>query len=251
MNNNLKDKLMLLRQRVPVGLSDGLLLLEAVDGNLEKAEEQFKAEMIALAVNKTGVTTEVAASHLIKCNFDITLAIKRIKDELKSIDDARYTVTELILRDNKNNKEDTLYKIMCAVEERFDLKRDSWLSFDGLKVLPREVYGFMVIMEWLNYEDYEGYDYALSFHLDLVIKHLKDQLVLTDLANSLQQASDLKYVVFAKNETGKELHNYINASNELREHEEYKKCEGFFKSQRPLLLERLYELVKSNVALYP
>lgn len=241
MNDKFKDKLMLLRQRVPVGLRDGLLLLEAVGGDLEKAEEQFKEEMIALAVNKTGVTTEVATSHLIKCNFDITLAIKRIKDELKSIDDARYTVTELILRDSKNNKERALDKIMCAVEERFDLKREFWLLFEDLKVLPGEVYGFMVIMEWLSYEDYEGYDYALSFHLDLVINHIKDQVALTDLAESLQQASDLKAFVF------KDFQDY----NELREHEEYKKCEKFFKNQRPLLLERLCELVKSNVALYP
>jgi hypothetical protein len=242
---------MLLRQRIPIGISGGLILLKKVNGDLEKAEEQFKEEMIALAVNKTEVTSEVATSHLIKSSFDITLAIKRIKDELKSIDDARYTVTELILRDNKNNKEDALFKIMHEVEEQLNLKREFWLSFDSLKALPAEVYSFMVIMEWLNYEDYEGYDYALSFHLDLVIKNIKDQLALTGLANSLQQANDLKDIIYAKNETDKDLQRYINASNELREHEEYQKCEEFFKSQRPLLLERLCVLVKSNIGLYP
>jgi hypothetical protein len=109
----------------------------------------------------------VAISHLIKSSFNITLAIKSISDELKSIDDARYTITELILRNHKDKKEDTLVKIKFAVEEQFNLKREFWLSFDCLKALPKEVYSFMVIMEWLNYEDWEGYDYALSFNLDL------------------------------------------------------------------------------------
>ena len=251
MNAIFKEKLMILRQRIPIGLRNGLILIEQVNGDLEKAEQQFKAEMVTLAINKTGVTPEVAISHLTKSNFEITLAIKSIKDELKSIDDARYTVTELILRDHKNNKEDALYKIMCAVEEQFNLKRDSWLSFDCLKTLPTEVYSFMVIMEWLNYEDYEGYDYALSFYPDLVTKQIKDQLGLSDLVNTLQQANSLKTLIFSKNEPAKDLQNYINASNELREHEEFQKCEEDFRRQRPLLLDRLYEFVKNNTALYP
>lgn len=242
---------MVLRQRIPIGLRDGLILIEQVNGDLEKAEQQFKADMVTLAINKTGVTSEVAISHLIKSSFDITVAIKSIKDELKSIDDARYTITELILRDHKNNKEDALYKIMGAVEEQFNLKRNFWLSFDCLKALPPEVYSFMVIMEWLNYEDYEGYDYALSFNLDLVTKHMKDQLGLTDLVNTLQQAYNLKTLIFSKNETARDIQNYINASNELRKHEEFQKCEEDLKRQMPLLLERLYEFVKSNTALYP
>lgn len=251
MNNIHKDKLMILRQRIPIGLRDGLLLIEKVNGDLEKAEAQFKAEMVTLAINKTGVTADVATSHLVKSNFDITLAIKRIKDELKSIEDARYTVTELIIRYHKNKKEDALDKIMSAVEERFNLKRDFWLSFDDLKELPGEVYSFMVIMEWLNYEDYEGYDYALSFNLDLVTEHMKDQLALTDLVNTLQQAYNLKTQIFSKNETGKDFKNYISASNELQQHEEYKKCEEYFIRQRPLLIERLYEFVESNITCYP
>jgi hypothetical protein len=250
-NNIFKNKLMILRQRIPIGLRDGLILIEKVNGDLEKAEQQFKAEMVTLAINKTGVTSEVAISHLIKSSFDITLAIKSIKDELKSIDDARYTVTELILRDHKNKKEDTLFKVMSAVEEKFNLKREFWLSIDCIKALPSEVYSFMIIMEWVNYEDWEGYDHALSFNLDLVTEHIKNQLALADLANTMQHASNIKTVISSKNETAKDIQNYINASNDLREHEEYQKCEEDFKRQRPLLLERLYEFVKNNIGRFP
>jgi len=250
-NEIYKDKLMILRQRIPIGLRDGLILIEKVNGDLEKAEKQFKTEMITLVINKTGVTSEVALSHLLKGNFDINVAIKSVKDELKSIDDARYTVTEIILRKNKSKKEDALFEIMSAVEEQFILKREFWLSFDCLKELPSEVYSFMVIMEWLNYEDWEGYDYALSFNLDLVTEHINNQLALTDLINTLQHANNIKTLIFSKNETAKDFQNYINAINELRVHEEYQKCEEVFRRQRPLLLERLYEFVKNNTVHFP
>jgi hypothetical protein len=246
-----KDKLIILRQRIPIGLRDGLVLIEKVNGDLEKAEEQFKADMVTLAINKTGVTPEVALSHLTKSSFDITLAIKSIRDELKSIDDARYTITELILRNRKDKKEDALFETMHAVEEKFKLKRESWLSFDGLNALPTEVCSFMAIMEWLNYEDYEGYDYALSFNFNLVIEHIKDQLALTDLVNTLQHANNIKTIIYLKNKTAKDFQNFINAGNELRQHEEFKKCEQDYIRQRPLLIERLYDYVKSNSAYFP
>ena len=67
----------------------------------------------------------------------------------------------------------------------------------------------------------------------------------------MQHANNLKTLIYSKNETAKDFQNYINASNELREHEEYQKCEEDFKRQRPLLLERLYEFVKNNIACYP
>ncbi len=189
---------MILRQRIPIGLRDGLILIEKVNGDLEKAEKQFKTEMVTVVINKTGVTSEVALSHLIKSSFDITVAIKSVKDVLKSIEDTRYTVTELILRKNKSKKEDALFEIMSEVEEHFILKREFWLSFDCLKELPSEVYSFMIIMEWLNYEEWEGYDYTLSFNLDLVTEHINNQLALTDLINTLQHANNIKTLTFSK-----------------------------------------------------
>lgn len=250
MNEIYKDKLISLRQRIPVGLNYGLKLLERTNGDLEKAEQQFKGEMITLAINKTGVTSEVATIHLTKKGFDLGLAIKSIEEELKSIEDERYTFTELILRKHKN-KEDALNKIMYAVEEQYNLKREFWLDVECLKGLPAEIYKIIVILEWLNYEDWEGYDYALSFNLNLVTEQIKNQLALTDLANSLEHANDIKNIIYAKHETKRDFQNYINAGNELRENEEYQKCEEVFKDQRPLLIERLYEFVKDNKAQYP
>lgn len=250
MNDIYKDKLIILRQRIPIGLRYGLTLLEKANGDLEKAEKQFKDEMVALAINKTGITSDIAIRHLVKNNFDISVAIKSINDELKSIDDEHYTYTELILSKHKGKEEDVLDKIMFAVEEQYNLKREFWLDFDCLIALPSEVYGFMVITEWLNYESWEDFASALSFNLNSVSEELK-KLTFTNLANSLQQAHHIKTFVYTKHETNKDVHHYINARNELHEHTEFQKCVADFEKQRPVVIKRLYEFVKDNIARYP
>ena len=244
MNEKFKDELTILRQRIPVGLRHGLTLLEKVNGDLEKAEKLFQDEMVSLIINKTGITSESAVNHLIKSKFDISRTIRSINEE-------RYTLTELILRRQKDNKEDALNKIMPLVEKKYHLKREFWLDFDGLSALPSEIYCFMTIMEWLNYEGWEDYEHALSFNLNIVTEQIKNQLALTDLANSLHQANNIQISVYTKYETSKDIKHYINARNELSEHEEYQKCVNEFKKQRPILIERLYELVKNNIDKYP
>jgi hypothetical protein len=243
MNEEYKDKLKVLRQRIPIGLRHGITLLEKVNGDLEKAEMLFKDEMLFLAINKTGVTPEVAISHLIKNRFDINLTIK-------SIDEDRYALTELIFRRYKDKKEGALDEIMNVVEEKYNLKREFWLDFDCLKALPAEIYCFMTIMEWLNYEGWEDYGHALSFNLNTVAEQIEYKLKLTDLADSLRQANSIQALVYKKNEISKGFQNYINATDELHEHKEYQKCEEEFKKQRPVLIERLYELVKNNIDKY-
>lgn len=242
MNEIYKDKLEILRQRIPIGLRHGLILLEKVEGDLEKAENQFSEEMIALTIAKTGVKSDVAIRHLTKSNFDIGLTIK-------SIDEERYTLTELIIR--KNKKEDALGKIVFAVEEQHSLKRDFWLNFDHLKILPPEIYCFMTTMEWLNYECWEDYQIALSFNLNIVAEQIGKNLGLSDLANSLKKAESLLILVYEKYEVRKNHNNYSKATSELQENKDFQKTENDFKEYRPRLIDRLYELVQTNIDKFP
>lgn len=180
MNELYKDKLEVLRQRIPIGLRHALTLLEKFEGDLDKSEKQFHEEMVTLIVTKTGVTEGVATRHLMKHSFDIASTIK-------SIDEERYTLTELILRKFKNKKEDALGNIAYAIEKKHSLKRNFWLDFDNLKALPSELYCFLTIVEWLDYESWENYQSALSFHLDIVAEQLETKLGFADLANSLRK----------------------------------------------------------------
>ncbi|MFC4818026.1 hypothetical protein [Flavobacterium sp. GCM10023249] len=244
MNEIYKDKLEILRQRIPIGLRHGLKLLEKVEGDLEKAENQFAEEMVALTIAKTGVQSDVAIRHLTNNNFDISLTIK-------SIDEERYTLTELIIRKYKDKKEDALDKIVFAIEDQYNLKRNFWLNFDHLKSLPPEIYCFMTIMEWLNYESWEDYQIALSFNLDLVAEQIDIKLGLSDLANSLKRAEQILTLIYEKYEVRNDHNNYSKATNELREDKDFQKTENEFKEKRPKLIDRLYELVQTNVDKFP
>ncbi|OQP53480.1 hypothetical protein A4H97_23865 [Niastella yeongjuensis] len=57
MNEIYKNKLIILRQRIPIGLCDGLVLIESVSGDLEKAEKQFKADMVTLSIDSINDNT--------------------------------------------------------------------------------------------------------------------------------------------------------------------------------------------------
>jgi hypothetical protein len=243
-NEVYKDKLEILRQRIPIGLRHGLTLLESLDGDLEKAEVKFREEMVAIIISKTGVTADVAIKHLTKNNFDIAATIK-------DIDEERYTFTELVLRKFKDKKEDALDKIAYAIQEKYNLKKEFWLNFNTLKELPSELYCLMAIWEWLNYESWEDYGSALSFNLDIVADQIGNKLGLTELANSVKQAKDIRTLIYTRYRIDKGIKDYVAASNELQRHEEYKKYENVYVTQRPMLIDRLYELVKNNIDKFP
>lgn len=244
MNELYKDKLEILRQRIPIGLRHALALLEKFEGDLDKSEKQFHDEMVALIITKTGVTAEVATKHLMTHRFDIALTIK-------GIDEERYTLTELILRKFKNKKEDALGSIAYTIEQKHSLKKNFWLVFDNLKTLPPELYCFLTIIEWLNYESWEDYQSALSFHLDIVTEQLETKLGLADLANSLRKAEHIWTVSYEENGAGKDIQKYIDTSNELQNNNEYRKCKDDFVIQRPVVIERLYDLVRNNIDKFP
>ncbi|MGH1519859.1 hypothetical protein [Chryseobacterium sp. JK1] len=244
MNKIYKDKLEILQKRIPIGLRHGLTLLEKTNGNVEKAEEYFRNEMVTLTANKTNVTNDIALKHLVKNNFDIGLTIK-------SIDEERYTLTELILRKYGNRKEEALDKIMYAIEETHSIERQFWLKFHDLKELSSETFCLLTLMEWINYEDYESFEIALSFELETVTQQLENKLALAELANSLRRANEIQKLLYEKNNTDKGIENYILATNQLRENKEYQKYETNYKEQRSLLIERLYEFVSANIDKFP
>jgi hypothetical protein len=237
-NELYKDKLEILRQRIPIGLRHGLTLLEKTDGDLEKAQKKFQEEMIALTVNKTGITSDLATTHLVKNHFDIGLT-------LKSIDEERFTLTERILRLHKVRKEDALNNIMLAVEEKYSLKRNFWLVFDNLKNLPTETYCLMTIMAWLNYEDYESFDSAINFHLDIIAEQIEKNLLLPQIATTLKQA---KLIYEDQYEAQQKL---FKTNGGLGQTPEMEKLNNQYDLQRPLLIDTLYNYTHTHIDKFP
>ncbi|ACU63441.1 hypothetical protein [Chitinophaga pinensis] len=243
MNETSKQQLSLLRQRIPVGLSSGLKLLENAGGDINKAELLFREDILQTLVRKIGLPEDVIQRHLISNNFDIDATVKRIDEE-------RFTLTERILRRYKH-KAEAVDQVRFAVLGQNDVYKGSWLDFKQLTAFPKEVYCLLTLNEWLLYADYEGLDVALSFELEVITNQLETVLGLSALADALRQTQELADLLYKKYEITGNHENYIKAARELDESDIYRQCEQMYKEQRDLLIERLYDLVTANVHLFP
>lgn len=243
MNEKYKDKLEILQQRIPVGDRQGLALLEKTEGNTDKAEKYFTEEHISVIVNKTGIETEIALHHLRENNFDI-------KQTIKIMESKYFTATELILK-RDHDKEEVLDKIFSAIVKKYDWKGSFLNVHDKIKDFPNELYSFATVMEWLYFENWEDFESALFYHLDMVTEQMRTQLNLPELADTLEKARSIAHSFYEKYETSKDHNNYVKATNELRNNKEFIATEEKFNLLKPLLEERLYELVKNNIEKFP
>ena len=239
MNEKYIEELKILRERLPIGIRHGLTLLEKTNGGIEEAEKLFQEEMIAHTAGKAGVSADIAARHLEKSNFDVGRAVQ-------SIDEERYTLTELILRRCKDRKEEALDIIAAAAFEAHDIPWDFRVP-EGLS-LPREVYCVLTVLGWINYVDWEGFDVALSAELDIVTVQIENVLSLPELAENLRRASAIQELKF---ERSKNIKDYVKATNELRKNEIYQECENYYEEQRSVLIDRLYKLIADNIKVFP
>ncbi len=238
-----KDKLEILQQRIPIGARQGLILLEKAEGNTDKAEKYFTEERISIIVNKTGIPSEIAFHHLRENNFDI-------KQTIKIIETKYFTATELIQKKD-HDKEEALDKIFSAIVKKYDLKRSSLNDHDEIKDIPHELYSFATVMEWLYFENWEDFESALFHHLDIVTEQMRTKLNLPQLADVLEKARSIGNSFYEKYETSKDHNNYVKATNELHNNKEFIAAEEKFILLKPLLEERLYEFVKTNIEKFP
>ena len=109
----------------------------------------------------------------------------------------------------------------------------------------------MTVMEWLYFENWENYESALFYHLDMVREQMRTKLNLPQLADYLEKARSITHYFYEKYETSKDHNNYTKATNELRNNKEFIATEEKFILLKPLLEERLYEFVKTNIEKFP
>lgn len=105
-----------LRKNVPVGIQVARRLLERTGGDVDEAIKLFHIDQINILTAKADVTHQEAENVLLATNYDIAEALRRI-------DEQRYTLTELILRKNKDAG-DALNNIALAIEYEWD--RSCW-----------------------------------------------------------------------------------------------------------------------------
>ncbi|TGB92564.1 hypothetical protein [Escherichia sp. E2748] len=221
-----------LREHVPVGIQSARRLLERTGGNVDEAIKFFHIDQINILTAKVDVTHQEAENVLLATNYDIAEALRRI-------DEQRYTLTELILRKNKDAG-DALNKIALAIEYEWDLKRKFWFSFADIQLLQPVLQTFMLVYEWHEYVGWEGMDCGIFFESDHIHQQLQ-ALGLSELA---------KKMVTARIRYG-ELKEKVNTFNEIANDEIFKmlimQCDQLAKDVDSVLLQ----FVKDNIDAFP
>ena len=149
-----------LRKNVPVGIQVARRLLERTGGDVDEAIKLFHIDQINILTAKADVTHQEAENVLLATNYDIAEALRRI-------DEQRYTLTELILRKNKDAG-DALNNIELAIAYEWNLTCQFWFGFKAFQSLPPQLQAFMLVCEWRNYWGWEGLDSALYYEMENV-----------------------------------------------------------------------------------
>lgn len=235
-----KEQLERLRQQIPIGIRHGLKLLQQTNGDIHRAQELFEIELIQVIINKTAVSPEIAKEHLLACNYDIACAIDRI-------DEARFSLSERILRRYKNNKEEALALIVHQVEATDHIQRKFWLPLDEMNHLAPLVYGVLAVHEFLNYEDWEDFSSAIYFYSDIIAAQFEAVLDMPEIAHCLSAAKKRSDAIHEqyKGQDPSLIANVMNSDAEFSVQAD------FFRKNRARVVERLYSLVVANMALFP
>lgn len=235
-----KEQLHLLRQQIPIGIRQGVQLLNQTNGDVGKARQLFEAAVIETIIQRTAVPADIARKYLATHNYDIPQAIASINAE-------RFTLTERILQKSKNNKEDTLTLIVQSIETTSNIQRKYWLPLEELTYLSPPVYCLLVLHEFLSYEDWEGFSSAIYFHPGIVAAQLETLPGLEFVANHLREAKRRSDEIYQQY-NGKQA---SEISNKVADDAEFCRHQAGFDAAKTMIVDRLYSLVVENVGVFP
>jgi hypothetical protein len=226
-----------LRQRTPIGVRHGLALLQQTNGDVAAAEALFQQELIRLVAHQAQVP-EAAARHALE------LAGYEVPRTLQQLEQARYSLTQRLLR-RYREPADAVRRVADAVEQVHQVPRTYWLDMAAAQRLAPPLACVLLVSEWLAYEDWEGLDAAVYFHLEAVLTYL-DQVL------ALPQASQaLRYVAALEQEQAERRRHQLTSTGVFSPAPEVEAARAAFDALRPRIVHHLYELIDHHIALFP
>lgn len=227
-----------LRARLPIGYREGLDLLEQTGGDEAQTEALFKAAFIRETVAQHNVPEALAKKHLEATNYDRAKALERIEEE-------QYTFLERMLRKPDNTKR-IISTAVGALIERHDLDYPEWpgIPVADFEHMPPADAAFLVLDAWLDYEDYEGFEYALFYHAERTINALRNLLQLEEAAQILEKAFLLRESVWEEWEHARKTRGSWSPSAELNA------LNKAFNMQKKNILAAMEGYVRENVGYF-
>ncbi len=250
MKTNYLENIKILRQKIPVGVSDALRALETTDGNIEEAENLIKKEFLNILIEKTGVDIAIAQKALIKNKFDIGASLIEIEKQI-------YSSTELILKRCVIEKDYAIRSILEVIERKIEATTQEyqslvvygWFNFELLKTLDSYLFSFAAIAEWLSFEYYEDFHSAIGFHTEEVTEQIEKALHLPEIADYIRISRERQSYFYEKYENKK--NGYFTAYEKLLKDKAFKHAKNGYFDNKALLIETLYNYVKTHINRFP
>ena len=226
-----------LRQRTPINMRHGLVLLQQTNGDVAAAESLFQQELTRLVAHQAQVP-EAAARHALE------LAGYEVPRALQQLEQARYSLTQRILR-RYLAPADAVRRVADAIEQTHQVPRPYWLDLQAAQRLLPPVACVLLVTEWLAYEDWEGLDAAVYFQLEVVLAYCDHLLLLPQVSQALRHVAVLEQAQ-AASRGHQRIHRGV-----FRPGPEVEAASAAFDVLRPCLVQRLYEVIEEHIELFP
>jgi hypothetical protein len=243
--NNI-ERITLLRTQIPIGINYASRLLAQVDGDIERAILHFKNHAVEAIVQRTDLTSAQALSLLEQHQFEIN-------ETLKFIESSQYSVTERILTKQHKDKAAALDTLLFAVIEHHQLKINYGFTKRQLDSLSHAEYTFAIILDWLNYCEWEGFYSALYHtHFTDVINEIENTLSYPEFAQSLRSAQSRMFKLKVNHLMSNDIDDYITFNNHIVIVDKVMTAAlAFFENHHSQLIACLHAFIKENIKLFP
>ena len=243
--NNI-ESINLLRTKIPIGIKYASQLLIETDGDIELAISYFKTRAIDIMINKSSLSPQQALSLLEQYRFEIN-------DALNAYEQQQYSLTERILKKYQRNKSSALDTLLIALIEHHQFKIDYWFSEQQLTTLNSYQYAFVLVLDWCNYVEWEDFYSGLQHHqLPNVIIQIEQTFNYPEFANKLRRTAARQIELEQKHLKAKDIESYIAFNNQiLIVDSEMIGGYQYFKTNLPVLQDRIYTFIEKNIDSFP
>ena len=163
---------------------------------------------------------------------------------LQQLEQARYSLTQRILQ-RYPEPADAVRRVADAVEQTHQVPRAYWLCMEAAQLLPPPLACVLVVSEWLAYEDWEGLDAAVYFHLEAVLAYFDHPLALPQASHALRHIAALEQAQAAARRW------QLAHTGAFRPAPEVEAAHAAFEALRPPIVQRLGELLEHHIELFP
>ena len=195
------------------------------------AEALFQQALTQLTAHQARVP-EAAARHALE------LAGYEVPRTLHQLEQVRYSLTQRILR-RYRAPADAVRRVADVVEQTHQVPRTYWLDMEAAQLLPLPLACVLVVTEWLAYEDWEGLEVPVSFHLEAVRAYFDHLLALPPASHALRDAAAL------------ERRRQLAHTGAFTPGPEAEAAQAAFEALRPRIVQGLYELIEQHIGLFP